>query len=166
MPFASPICVTKLLSVESSACEYEIPCSPHLHSGIRARNISPGSCCCNYSEVMVTVAREVLLWDPNISHCGHYGPSRVISRSDEPGCVCLQLCLPSRWRSSLVKGRAHGGRLQQLAFICHSWEGCCPPAQGANSPRGTSREERQSLNGPLRSNTEHRRFPKIGIYWC
>lgn len=147
-------------------CKQEFPCSLHLCTGITARNISPGSCYYNYNEVKMILAKEVLLWDLNINHGGRYGPSGIISRSNEPGCVGLQWCHLSKGRSSLVKGRALGSLLQQPAFICHSWEGCCPPTQGANSPRGTSREERQLLNHPLRSTTECRLFPTIGIYRC
>lgn len=77
-------------------CKQEFPCSPHLRAGIRTRNINPGSCFYNYSEVTIILSREVLLWDLNINHCGYYGPSRIISRSSEPGWVGLQWCCLSK----------------------------------------------------------------------
>lgn len=123
---------------------------------------SLASPCENHSEVMMGwqgTSCFRALW-----HCGHYCARRRTSGSDEPRRVCVQRHILGKWRTSLLKGRGHGTRLQQLALSYHTWNGCCTSTQGANSPRNTSREDRHLLHHPLRWTTECRLFPIIGIY--
>lgn len=95
-------------------CKQEFPCSPHLHTGTRARRNSPGSCSDSYSEVKIILPREVLLWDLNINHCGYYGLSRILSRSGEPACLACS-------GVSTANEEVLWWRVEHLAVTSSSW---------------------------------------------